>query len=157
MSKGQEMPMNTIVVIALALIVLVVVGVFFFMGMSRQSGLLTQQVGAATGGEEGMKKTECQSVCTSVSFTSISGSCTVSNLQSYPEIMSYVNKNCPCYSSCSVSMQGGGTCNLNKVWGCCNSVSTALNTLTNCGSCGTTCSGTRADGTAKDCVTGTCQ
>lgn len=155
MKKAQGLSMETIIVIALALIVLVVIGVFFFSGMGKQSSLISQQVGSATGGETGMKKTECQSVCTAVSFTTISGSCTATNLANYPEVKEWHTKNCPCYSSCSVNLQGGGKCDLNTAWGCCTvsgvSTSTALDTTTNCGSCGKKCTGT-----GISCVGGLC-
>lgn len=112
MGKAQGLPMNTIVIIALALIVLVVIGVFFFTGMGRQSALITQQVGAATGGEKGLAKAECQSLCTSLAFTSISGDCTAANLGNYPEIVEYCCKECHLLISCSVTV-GGSSCSLN--------------------------------------------
>ncbi len=100
MRSGQGMPVNMIVLTALALLVLVVVGAFFISGFGQASGSVN--VVNAT-------QADCQSICQSLAAAAYNyNSC--SALEANPQATSYATKCAESFGACTVTISGGVSC-----------------------------------------------
>lgn len=87
-TKGQELPMTTIVVTALSLLVLVIVGAFFITGQTQSSGGLAQFVKGSTGdisttALQANCNTQCTTLAAAVGSVSTCASITWTQVKTY--------------------------------------------------------------------------
>jgi hypothetical protein len=110
MRNAQGLPVNMIVLTALALLVLVVVGAFFISGF-----------GQATGGIQVVNATEaeCQSMCQGLATSAFNyDSCTLleTNPQYNDDAGGGYGVQCASeYGACTVTIRGGGQCRCDEV------------------------------------------
>ncbi len=101
MRKAQGMPVNMIVLTALALLVLVVVAAFFITGFGQASGSI-QTVEKS--------QADCQGYCQSLSISAFNyASCAELYAAGAGPAKNYID-NCDEYGSCRVSIRGGKSC-----------------------------------------------
>ncbi|MFA5406489.1 MAG: hypothetical protein WC307_03990 [Candidatus Nanoarchaeia archaeon] len=106
MRLGQGMPVNMIVLTALALLVLVVVGAFFISGFG-QAGSSINIVEAS--------QAECSGICQSLVTTAFNyNSC--SNLNDdVNQAITYGIQCAPNYGACTVTLRNGDSCSIDVV------------------------------------------
>ncbi len=102
MSKAQGLPVNMIVLTALALLVLVVVGAFFISGFGSAGA--SMQVTNAT-------QAECQAKCQGI-VTSAFNYETCNALEGNPQVEEYIaTDGCASqFGACTVTVRGGVSC-----------------------------------------------
>ena len=104
MRIGQGLPVNMIVLTALALLVLVVVGAFFISGFGS-AGASMQVVNATQAG--------CQSDCQSITTMAYNyNDCT--ELKGTTKAVDYIADCAPSFGTCTVTLSGGATCGIKE-------------------------------------------
>lgn len=104
MKTGQGLPVNMIVLTALALLVLVVVGAFFISGFGS-AGASVQVVNQS--------QAQCQSLCQGIATSAFNyDSCGASGLQGNPQVTQYTTtKGCARdFGACRVTIKNGVSC-----------------------------------------------
>jgi len=110
MRHGQGLPVNMIVLTALALLVLVVVGAFFISGFGQASGSVNIIEAS---------QADCQAVCQSLSSSAFNYDDCITFTTVYGGLASTTKAKeygCTCenYGACTVTLRNGESCSINR-------------------------------------------
>jgi len=98
--RAQGLPINLIILVALALLVLVVVGAFFISGFGEASG----GVNVA-----GVNQADCQALCQNMVATAFNyDDC--ETFKQYEGSVRYLDECASSFGACTVTLKGGVTC-----------------------------------------------
>jgi hypothetical protein len=103
MRNAQGLPVNMIVLTALALLVLVVVGAFFISGFGQATGSIN--IIDAT-------QADCQNLCQSLATSAFNYDDCGDSTDGFKATQKALNYACACnqFGACTVTLRGGGSC-----------------------------------------------